>query len=152
MSELSNIEVIGATPLFEGLSDEALSFISQQIVTRSYRAGEVVASEGSLGDCLFIIKSGAVDVILRRGSPNQLKIAKLSAGDFAGEMSLIDSQPRSASLVASQDSQILILHRSTILDLHTKDFNSFMNVIVNITRRIGARLRETDRVLASLAK
>lgn len=151
MTELLNIDVIRATPLFEGLGEEALSFIAAQVTSSTYEAGEVVAAEGSLGDCMFIIKYGAVDVLLGPHGPGTVKIARLSAGDFAGELSLIDSQPRSASLVASQKTEILIMNKSTLLDLHERDFHAFMKMIVNITRRIGNRLRQTDKVLASLS-
>ncbi len=149
-----NIDVIKATPLFEGLGNEALAFFDSRVIIKNYEAGAVLTTEGSLGDSMFIIKSGSVDVILNRDedSKDVVKIAKLSPGDFAGELSLIDSQPRSASLVATQDTQILIITREALLDLHKQDFDAFMKVIVNITRRIGNRLRETDKILASITR
>ena len=147
-----NIDVIKATPLFEGLSDEALAFFDSRVITKNHEAGAVLTTEGSLGDSMFIIKSGSVDVILNANSKDVVKIAKLMPGDFAGELSLIDSQPRSASLVATQDTHILIITRTALLDLHKQDFDAFMKVIVNITRRIGNRLRETDKILASITR
>jgi len=151
-SRVLNIEVIKATPLFEGLSDEALAFFDSRVITKNYEAGAVITAEGSLGDSMFIVKSGLVDVILNRDSKDMVKIAKLSPGDFAGELSLIDSQPRSASLVARKDTQVLIITRAALLDLHKHEFDAFMKVIVNISRRIGDRLRETDKILASIAR
>ena len=151
-SRMLNIEVIKATLLFEGLGDEALAFFDGRVIIKSYEAGTVITTEGSLGDSMFIVKSGLVDVILNRDSKDMVKIAELSPGDFAGELSLIDSQPRSASLVARQSTQILIITRAALLDLHEHDFDAFMKVIVNITRRIGNRLRETDKVLATIAR
>lgn len=148
---MRNIEVIRATSLFNGLSDEALAFFDSRVIAEDYESGAVVASEGSLGDSMFIVKSGSVDVILNRKSKDMVKIARLSAGDFAGELSLIDSQPRSASLVAGENTSVLIITRAALMDLHKKDFDAFMKVVVNITRRIGDRLRETDKILASTA-
>ncbi|HUT02967.1 MAG TPA: cyclic nucleotide-binding domain-containing protein [bacterium] len=149
---MQNIDVIRATSLFEGVGEEALAVFAKNAIASSYGAKSVIAAEGSLGDCLFIIKSGSVDVILNRDTKGAVKIAELAAGDFAGEMSLIDSQPRSASLIARQDTKVLIITRAALLDLHSKDFDAFMRIIVNITRRIGNRLRETDKVLANIAR
>ena len=149
-----SIEVIKATPLFAGLSDEAFAFFDSKVITKNYEAGAVLTTEGSLGDSMFIIKTGSVDVELNRdkASMDTVKIAKLLPGDFAGELSLIDSQPRSASLVATLDTQVLIITRDALLDLHKQDFDAFMKVIVNITRRIGNRLRETDKILGSITR
>lgn len=152
MSDEGILEIIKATSLFEGLDDEALAFIANEVVERTYEAGEVVTAEGSLGDSMFIIRSGSVDVILNRGSKDMVKLAKLSVGDFAGEMTLIDSQPRSATLVASRVTDILVFSKSAMLALHDRSFESFMKVVVNITRRLANRLRETDKILASLAR
>ena len=149
---MRNIDFIRATSLFEGVGEAALTFFAENAIAKSYGAKSVIAAEGSLGDCLFIIKSGSVDVVLNRGSNGAVKIAGLEAGDFAGEMSLIDSQPRSASLIARQDTKMLIITRAALLALHSKDFDAFMRIIVNITRRIGNRLRETDKVLANIAR
>ena len=149
---MRNIEVIRATSLFHGLSDEALAFFDSRVIAEDYESGAVMTAEGSLGDSMFIVKSGSVDVILNRKSKDTVKIAKLSPGDFAGELSLIDSQPRSASLVARENTSVLIITRAALMDLHKKDFDAFMKVVVNITRRIGDRLRETDKILASIAR
>ena len=149
---MRNIEVIRATSLFEGLSDEALAFFDSRVIAEDYESGTVITAEGSLGDSMFIVKSGSVDVILNRKSKDMVKIARLSPGDFAGELSLIDSQPRSASLVAGENTSVLIITRTALMDIHKKDFDAFMKVVVNITRRIGDRLRETDKILASIAR
>jgi len=149
---MRNIDVIRATSLFEGVGEKALAFFDKNAIASSYSAKSVIAAEGSLGDCLFIIKSGSVDVVLSRETKDLVKMAELTAGDFAGEMSLIDSQPRSASLIAREDTEVLIITRATLLDLHSKDFDAFMKIIVNITRRIGNRLRQTDKVLANIGR
>ena len=149
---MPNLSIIKQTPLFKELSEEALAFLDGHAIARTFQADEVVAAEGSLGDCMFIIKSGALDVVLSRGAPGMVKIARLSPGDFVGEISLIDSQPRSASIVASKDAEVLIINRQALLDLHEVDFKAFMKVIVNITRKLGERLRETDKVIAGISK
>src|SRR5215471_6777473 len=94
-------------PLFSGLNEDELGRVAELSRIAEVPAGTVVTQTGEPGDSFFIIIDGAVTVRTPVGVDRQLQ-----PGDFFGEMSLIDGEPRSATIVASTDLRLLIVDRS----------------------------------------
>ena len=88
--------------MFENLSDDELSLIAKETVVRHYEADEVVCEEGSASDTMFFIDSGAV-AVAKQG----VTLARLAAGDYFGEMSLITGDPRNATVTTQEPSVLL---------------------------------------------
>ena len=91
-------------PIFRGLSKAALLQVARKAVEVNHPADTVVVREGDPGDSLCVIVDGAVEV-----RKDDRVIARLTAGDFFGEISLIDGEPRSATVVTVEDSVLLKL-------------------------------------------
>jgi CRP/FNR family transcriptional regulator, cyclic AMP receptor protein len=89
------VSLIGNVPFFAGLDHKKRTAVSKQGKELSYKAGDSVVSEGSMGVGFYLILDGGVEV--RKGGR---VLARLTKGQFFGEMSLIDEQPRSADVVA----------------------------------------------------
>lgn len=92
------IDVLRRVPLFADLDEDELAPIAAQFKQRTFRAGETVVKEGSGGAAFFLIESGEARVTIR----GALR-AELAAGDYFGEMALIDEGVRSASITAATD-------------------------------------------------
>src|SRR5205807_2562151 len=78
---------------------------------RTAEAGSVIVSHEDTGDQLFVIVSGKVKVVLYGETGREIILSILRGGDFFGEMALLDRQPRSANVVAVENSQLLGLDR-----------------------------------------
>ena len=112
---------------------------------RAYQKSQVVFNEGSLGKEMYVIYSGKVNLYADMASGGGKLLANLEAGDFFGEMALVDDSPRSATAVVDEDNtQLVVLdqNRFTYLLLHQPDF------ALLVMGTLCQRLREANRALA----
>ncbi|MCZ6781265.1 MAG: cyclic nucleotide-binding domain-containing protein, partial [Nitrospirae bacterium] len=93
-------------PLFAHLREEDVNRISRFARDRSYPKNSVIVFEEDPGDSLYVVMSGQVKVVLIGEDGREVILSTPSKGDFFGEMSLIDDQPRSAHVIAMEDSQL----------------------------------------------
>src|SRR5260370_1292553 len=91
-------------PLFKDLSDIDMAVINDLAIDKTVGKGNVVLTEGEIGDSLYAIVSGRVKVFIGDEDGREIILKILGPGDFFGEMSLIDSQPRSASVSTLENS------------------------------------------------
>jgi CRP/FNR family cyclic AMP-dependent transcriptional regulator len=120
-----------ALPLFEGLSDKELEFLARVTTETSVKKGSALVKQGELGQEAMIIEKGTASVT-REGE----ELDTIGPGDFFGEMSLINSQPRNASVVATSDMRLLVMDSrefSSVLD-------KYPEVAVKILKTVVARL------------
>jgi CRP-like cAMP-binding protein len=146
---MSKLAVISASPLFEMLSREELEHLSELAQVRPFAAGEVIFEEGQLGDSLFVIARGEVEVLGRDG-PTPQPLAVLGAPECFGEMSLIDREYRSATLRARTDAELLQLTSQGLATFREAHRDGFTFIVINIARSLSARLREANARLARL--
>lgn len=135
-------------PLFETLDDASLKKIEKLLTRKQFRKGTKIIKEGVMGDSLFIIIEGEVEVVKGRGKKAEM-VATLKPFDFFGEMSLLENKPRSASIVAGR--------QSTLLTLSKDDFEALVSahpkISFEIMKTLSARIRETDmKLIADLTK
>jgi CRP-like cAMP-binding protein len=129
------IDLLARLPLFETCSQRELGQVASATVDTHRPAGTVLTREGQIGGVLFVLVEGRADVV--RGGR---RIQKLGPGDVVGELSLIDGQARSASVVATTD-----VH---VLELTYKDFKKLVDksphFVRNLLRALSQRIREMD--------
>jgi len=105
-------------------------------MTRSFDPGEILFVEEELGDSAFLIKSGAVK-IAKRGSDGDMKtIATYGPGDIIGEMALIDGVHRSATAVATEDTEAIVVGSDDLRDRMAKSDEVIQRVIRSLTKRL----------------
>jgi CRP/FNR family cyclic AMP-dependent transcriptional regulator len=140
------------TPFFAGLERHALLAIESMLISRRLVAGAKVFNEGDEGRSLFVVKSGTV-VVYHRGPPGEppVKLTRLGPGDFFGEMTLIEMQTRSASVVAEVDAELLELHAADLYRLYKQDLKAYVLVVQNVNRELCRRLRRTNERLVEWA-
>jgi CRP/FNR family cyclic AMP-dependent transcriptional regulator len=139
-------------PLFGGLPDMALEQLMPLIVERAYAVDEVICTEGDPGRELFIVRSGQVEVRKRLGDGGFRALARLEVGDCFGEMSLIDIQPRSASVVAVADTRLWVLTNMDLYRLYQTNLEAYAFLVQNICRELSRRLRRADGVIAEISR
>ena len=116
--------------IFRGLHKNSLFEVARKAKEIQYDPGDVVVSQGEPGDALFVVVEGQLDV-----HRNDQPVAQLAPGDYFGELSLIDGEPRSATIVARDE--------VVLLTLTAADFNALLDepyvlhgVMVNLARLI----------------
>ena len=105
-------QALAATPLFAGMSQEALGSLVEQLQLVTLAKGEVLFYEGDPGDALYVIVEGEVAVSAE--GPPRVEMARLGAGSFIGEVALMTDQPRSATVTATTDAELLRIDRKTL--------------------------------------
>lgn len=140
-------EFLRSVPLFARLDEKTLEGLLQ--LTRRRRASKdtVIFHEKEIGDTLFIILHGKVKVAIFGDDGKEVTLSTLSEGDFFGELSLLDSEPRSATTVAVEDCDLLTLQREEFqraVDGDPRLSASLLHVLVT-------RLRKANHQISTLA-
>jgi CRP-like cAMP-binding protein len=112
---------------------------------KSYADGEYIVRQGEVGDCMYVIQSGEVEVIKRMGQ-EEFCLAVLGAGDFFGEMALFEREVRSASVRAINEVWVLTLERRAFLRRVHEDPSFAFRMLEKMSKRV----RELDGRLVRL--
>lgn len=148
MESKTKREILAESPLFDNLLPSELTMVSELFSVREYSESQVVFQEGDVGDSLFVIAEGSVEILRKNAVGQLVAIAVLDAPQFFGEMSLIDKEYRSATVRAKNKARLLQLTNEN-LHIFAKNYrNGFTWVVVNIARVLSTRLREANRRLA----
>jgi len=102
------------TPLFEGFDQQELAAIIKGLCFVGSEPGDVLVGEGAPGDSMFIIVSGRAKAYVRDRKGNYMKIKELSDGDFFGEVSVLTGKPRTATITAATEVELLELDKATL--------------------------------------
>jgi CRP/FNR family transcriptional regulator, cyclic AMP receptor protein len=122
---------LGRVPLFEGISDESMRRLTGVAGEVSFSDGQFIVRQGQVGTGLYVILRGAARVI--KGSD---ELAELGEGDFFGELSVIDQQPRTASVQSVGGTTCLAVASWDLLDLLASDSALSLNLIRGLAQRI----------------
>jgi tetratricopeptide (TPR) repeat protein len=101
------------SPLFEMLPEEERNAVVQEMELETHDEGSVIINEGDPGTSMYVIASGEVKVYTR-GNAGTLYLARLGEGDFFGEVSVLTGKPRTATITASQRTEVLRLDKSRV--------------------------------------
>ena len=136
------LDELRRVPLFAGLSEEDLERLYQMAETVSIPAGELVLQEGDPGDALYVVLDGELEITKRQGGQDIL-LAVSRAGEFLGEMSLLEQTPRSASVRTSQESRLLVISQAAFQTLLSCSPSAPLRILHTLT----SRLRNNESVL-----
>jgi CRP-like cAMP-binding protein len=143
---MSAADVLKRVPLFNDLSEAELARFAEVTREREYPRNSVILFEDDPGDALYIVSAGQVKVVLIGEDGREVILSVLGDGDFFGEMSLIDDEPRSAHVIAMKDSQLLVLRR----DDFQAQLQQHPSVALKLLRVVVQRLRRADEKIGSL--
>jgi CRP/FNR family cyclic AMP-dependent transcriptional regulator len=137
--------------LFADLPAVYLRRIAGLGIEEAYARGTTVFSEGTPGDKLYVILSGSVRISRQVPGMGEEALAILKAGDYFGEMALIDDFPRSADAIAHESCRLLVLTKERVADLLFVDRDLAYDLLWSFVRTLSARLRETNDKMTFLA-
>ncbi|MBE2252334.1 MAG: cyclic nucleotide-binding domain-containing protein [Myxococcus sp.] len=141
---MDRVGVLSGSSLFDMLSDEELRAIAALARPVEVLAGEVLFEEGQLGDSIYVVAQGEVEVLHRSPTGASEHIATLGPQQFFGEMSLIDKEYRSATVRARTPCELLHLTSEDLTTFRKHHRDGFTFIVINIARMLSARLREAN--------
>src|SRR3989304_2231043 len=143
---MSLAPVLRRVPLFAELSEAEIARLGDIARERGYPKNSVILFEDAPGDALYVVVTGLVKGALVGEDGREVILSVLKEGDFFGEMSLIDDQPRSAHVIAMEDSSLVVLRR--------EDFQHRIReapgVPLGMRKAMSRRLREADEKIGGL--
>ena len=140
-------DLLQKVPLLAALTPADRESLAAAVTRRRYRRAETIFQKDEPGHSVYIVERGSVRIYVPSPQGNDLVLAVLGAGDFFGDLSLLDGRPRSASAAATSDTTLLALERIDFIALITSRPEAAMAVLEAVSRR----LRETDEMAADLA-
>ncbi|MGI8826149.1 MAG: Crp/Fnr family transcriptional regulator [Chloroflexota bacterium] len=129
---------LSTVAFFRQLTDTQLEVLTKQLAKRRYLRGETIFSQGDRGDGLYIITDGHVGISRQGPDGNELILTVCEAGEYFGELALVDDEPRSASAVAMENSVTQFLSRvafRTFLQDHPSAVFACLEVVTRQLRR-----------------
>jgi CRP/FNR family cyclic AMP-dependent transcriptional regulator len=132
---------------FAKLDPAQLQTLARAASVREFAAGEMILHEGEPGDQFFVIARGEVKVFVDSPDGREVVLTHLQAGDFFGEMALLENETRSASVTALAASELVVLARDDFFAALAGDFA----LTKRILQSLSARLRRSNEVIESLA-
>jgi CRP/FNR family cyclic AMP-dependent transcriptional regulator len=133
--------------LFAELDERELSSIAAVAKTRRYAKDDTVFHADESGDIFCLIREGRVKVTMISPEGKEIILSLLGPGDFFGEMALLDDEPRSATVVATESLELVTIWRSDFLQILSENFSITKKVLAELSRR----LRSASNRIESLA-
>jgi CRP-like cAMP-binding protein len=133
--------------LFANVDDETLEKLGKLVITKKYPKDALVFAQNEMGNAMYFIVSGRVRVVLYGENGKEITLTFLDRRDFFGEMSLLDEKPRSANVITTEASNMLILKRSVFF----RYIKSHPEMAVSVLIELSRRLRKADDIISNLA-
>ncbi|MBU1662231.1 MAG: cyclic nucleotide-binding domain-containing protein [Chloroflexi bacterium] len=131
------MEFLAKVPLFAGLSDRQKKKLVNRFITREYKAGDYIVTQGKGGAGMFTIVSGAAEAIVESMDGEKTDVNTFGATDFFGEIALLDDGLRTASVIATKNTECMVLSREDFISIMKNDAD--MGVV--IAEELAKRLR-----------
>jgi CRP/FNR family transcriptional regulator, cyclic AMP receptor protein len=146
------LEFLPGIALFGGLEESTLRRVISMLKELRLEKGAQVCKQGDHGKDMFVVRSGEVAVVRERESGRRVRMVRLGQGEFFGEMTLIDPQKRSATIVVEQPSVLYALGNRELYRLFQEDVNGYVMILQNLCREMSRRLRTTNARLSQMAE
>jgi CRP/FNR family cyclic AMP-dependent transcriptional regulator len=148
-TEVSRNEFLRTIPFFEHLTPRQLNTLSQHLHERRYEENEFLFEVNHPGAGLFIIMRGEVAIETSSDRETSTELARVHAGEFLGELALLDQSPRSASARAVKPTQAFALFRGDLNNLAKSEPEIACEIFKTLAWIIGERLKATNRNLGA---
>ena len=134
------VNFLARVPLFRGLKKRQLERLARRFVPREYTAGDIIVTQGQGGEGFFIVVSGKAEAVRQRGDGASVVVNVFGPTDFFGEMALLDDGLRTASVVATEATQCLVLPRWDFLAVLREDVDMAIAILEELAKRIRMAL------------
>lgn len=137
--------------IFGGLEETTLRRVIRMLGEHHFEPGAEVCKQGEVGRAMFVLRAGEVLVCRDDESGVRRKFVRMGPGEFFGEMTLIDIQKRSATVVVEQPSLLFSLGNRDLYQLYQEDTQGYVMILQNLCRELSRRLRVTNQRLSNMA-
>jgi signal transduction histidine kinase len=135
VAALQDSKLLNSLPAHE---QQAVSQIAQ---LKIYQAGEVVFKEGDPGEGLFVIGEGHIKICINTGLDQPIELSQLGPGEFFGEMAVLDNEPRSATAIAAEPTELYYITRPALME----QLQHSPALAFSLTRQLSRRIRDFNR-------
>ena len=143
----ANTEILAQVPLFSILDQQELAALAERVDHEKAAAGTVLFRQGEPGEALYVVVRGRVEICVQRHDGQRVVVETAEAGEFFGEISLLDAGPRTATATCSEETEMLVVDRGDLDHL----FRLKPAAAMDLLAATGKRLRETSRLLRQSA-
>ncbi len=134
-------------PIFQDLNRSELKTIKRILHQREYVKNEVIFHEGDVGLGMYIIVEGVVEIVY---GPEKQMLAELKAGDFFGELALLDDSPRNATAVSRTLCQMVCFFKPELFDIINRNPRLGGKILLKLAWTIGERLKSMNEQVSAL--
>ncbi len=139
----ATVQMLAEIPMFALMDEAERLSLAELLETRKFDKGDTVFNFGDAGDALYIIRTGSVQVFIENYQGDKIILRENLAGDVFGDISMLDGGPRTATAVATEDTECLVLDRDQLVELITKHPHAGLDLLTVM----GGRLRATNELL-----
>jgi CRP/FNR family transcriptional regulator, cyclic AMP receptor protein len=143
----TNAEMLAEVPFFALLDDDERSKLAERVDAVTIEAGKMLFATGEPGDSMYIVKRGEVELFVKNQTGERILLETARAGDFFGEISLLDGGPRTASALVTAELDALVVDRGDLDEF----FRLRPAAALDLMGALGRRLRETSKLLRNAA-
>lgn len=141
------ISYLKKIPLFSNFNNDQLDLLYKAGLTKKYPKGSTIVSQHGPGDTFYIVVSGRVKVTLLHEDGNEIVLYLLKEGDFFGELSLLDKEPRSASVISLTETSLFLITQGRFKQLITSN----SGILEKVLQGICKRLRDANETIKNFA-
>jgi len=140
---MTPIEILKQSLLFNSLENADLEGLISSMRVQALKQGQALFHKGDEGTALYIVKRGAIKIVLPSKIGDEIIVTIFTVNDFFGEMALLDGEPRSANAVAIEPTEVFVLNRNNFLSFLKSNINAIQSILSSLSKR----LRLTDEFL-----
>ena len=139
---------LSSVGLFAALPESALRHLAETLTLLTPAPGDTVFTEGDEARDMYVVIDGEIEVLKRSRRGSNARVAMLGPGDWFGEMSILDVQPRSATVRALAPTRMLRINTADLDSLYRFDLRAYSLIVLNLARELSRRLRVADGIIA----
>jgi len=139
----ASLDVLVEVPLFETMDDSERESLCQLLESKRFDKGDTIFRAGDVGDSFYIVRSGTVQIFIENFEGEKIILRESERGDVFGDVSMFDGGPRTATAVATDETEVLSLDKEGLLALVKKHPHAALDLL----SVMGKRLRSTNELL-----
>jgi CRP-like cAMP-binding protein len=142
------VTFLKSVPVFHDLKGGSLERLFEVLEQETWAPGQKIFAEGDVSRMMYILREGEVEVLRNATSGAAVPIVRLGPGETFGEMTLVELQPRSATVIARRKTVTYSLTNLDLWNLYQADNYAYVVILQNICRMVSRRLRKADSRIA----
>jgi CRP/FNR family transcriptional regulator, cyclic AMP receptor protein len=143
--------ILREIPFFEDFTDDELEFFSKNTSLRHVPEQTTLFKQGDVGNYLFFVVEGSAEIHIKSAEGKPVIIATFRHGSCIGEMSIVDDYARSATIIVTESSELLILTKNRFESICQKNPDVAIKFLLGLAKNLSIRLRKTTGRFADLS-